>query len=972
MIAKTENNFKTVICLEKHPSLGFILQFHAVKELDSGKFSLDYEKIRINNADFYGLDDSQLEILKLAEEFEVDNLIKRFLKDKVKKRVTPSIFFEKYLNEDLVNNQIRPYLDKQLVKALTGLKGKTIYFFGRGNLPGWVPLPIIESPLITHFNAFKEEEGLHYFVTLKKGETTIKPKGEHNAIIVNKPGIVLINDQVFFLENKLEGKKLSPFFNKSFVQVPEQAVLMYLEKFIIPLFETHNVFIKGIDVEINRYEAQPVLSFMTFDKQFNVALKFKYGEDEHAYHISKKTYATLVKTENSYKIQVTQRSVEWEENRKKELLDLGFIQGQGSLFFVPENINLPAFIRESIPVLKKKGFEIEQTNLKNPFLLSEPKITYTVSKDNDWFDLKIIVKFGKFEIPFIKLKKNISEGNRYFELPDGSIAILPEEWMEKFPLFYDHAQASEEIVRFRQYHYNLLDEFDNLATNRSGDKIDSMTKAFKKQSNPEPPETFTAKLRKYQQTGLKWLCALHENKFGGLLADDMGLGKTIQALGYFQWYLKKLEDKKEFTSDDFSNHTEKTPKIPIIVVCPTSLVHNWQNEINRFADIKTFIYSGNQRNRYVWNYFPDYDLIITTYGTVRNDMDMLCRIKFRIALFDEAQNLKNPQSATAKACFDLNADQKLLLTGTPIENSITDLWSLMNLANPGYLGSYNKFVKSYGQKIEKEGNGNKITELKKFVEPFILRRTKEQVAKELPKRHEQTLYCEMSSEQEKIYEKTKSYFRNELLQLINNNGIEKSKLYVLKGLMKLRQLSNHPGMVEDEYKGSSGKFELILENISDVINRGHKVLLFSQFTRHLKLFKKELNKLGIQFAYLDGSTAQEDRALQVEKFQQDDNLRLFLISLKAGGVGLNLTAADYVFIADPWWNPAVERQAMDRAHRIGQTKPVFVYKFITEGSIEEKILKLQERKTQLAGNIISEENSWLSAINQDDIKELLA
>ena len=335
----------------------------------------------------------------------------------------------------------------------------------------------------------------------------------------------------------------------------------------------------------------------------------------------------------------------------------------------------------------------------------------------------------------------------------------------------------------------------------------------------------------------------------------------------------------------------------------------------------------------------------------------------------ESQAIKNPESQIAKAVKELKSRRKLILTGTPIENSTMDLWSQMSFANPGLLGEKTYFQKTYQLPIEKQHDQDKSLKLNNLVKPFLLRRVKSQVASDLPEKIENVHYCEMSPAQREYYEKEKSAFKNKIFDLIETDGVSKSKMILLQGLTRLRQIANHPLMVDDMYQGDSGKFEDINYMISKALGEDHKLLIFSQFVKHLDLVRNFLEHEKIPFAYLDGST--RNRQEQVEKFQQEENIKTFLISLKAGGLGLNLTAADYVFLLDPWWNPAAEAQAIDRAHRIGQTQTVFTYKFIARDTVEEKILKLQESKIQLADNIVTVEEQFAKQLSGDDIAKLL-
>jgi len=441
--------------------------------------------------------------------------------------------------------------------------------------------------------------------------------------------------------------------------------------------------------------------------------------------------------------------------------------------------------------------------------------------------------------------------------------------------------------------------------------------------------------------------------FGGCLADDMGLGKTIQTLAMLQ-HRHESGDNQGAAS---------------LLVLPTSLVFNWLAEAEKFTpDLRILAYTGTYRDKNP-DRFADYDVVLTSYGIVRLDTELLASYKFDYVILDESQAIKNPSSTTSQAVRQLRSKHRLILTGTPVENSTMDLWSQMSFINPGLLGTQAFFRKEFLKPIEKHQDEGRTRRLHALIKPFILRRHKAQVAKELPEKTEQLSYCPMTEEQAHAYEETKSFYRNKILQNLDEHGPASTQFLLLQGLTRLRQIANHPRLADENYTGESGKLREVLRMIRNVVAEGHKVLVFSQFVQHLALVRAALDERQLEYAYLDGAT--RDRPAEVARFQENDDLRIFLISLKAGGVGLNLTAADYVFILDPWWNPAVEAQAVDRAHRIGQQRPVFTYKFISQGTVEEKILALQRRKLALVSELIATDEAVIKHLTRADIEELL-
>jgi len=411
-------------------------------------------------------------------------------------------------------------------------------------------------------------------------------------------------------------------------------------------------------------------------------------------------------------------------------------------------------------------------------------------------------------------------------------------------------------------------------------------------------------------------------------------------------------------------------KNPDLIVLPRSLLVNWQREIGRFTPGLRFLeYFGSLRDK-DFEALENYDLVLTTYGVMLRDVEKLRGFSFHYVILDESQAIKNPVAQTSKAARLLNCEHRLVMTGTPVENSTFELWSQFAFLNPGLLGNLEYFRSEFGTPIEKNSDEGKADFLRKMVYPFILRRTKDQVAPELPPRTERIIFSDMEPGQRKYYNRLRDYYRGLLLGMVDSKGIDNSRMKVLEGLLRLRQVCNHPALVDKQFRGESAKFELLLETLETLLSENHKALIFSQFVEMLRILRTELDRRKIKYTYLDGST--QDRQGQVDIFQADQNIPFFLISLKAGGVGLNLTAADYVIHIDPWWNPAVEMQASDRTHRIGQEKPVFVYKLIARDSVEEKILQLQDRKRNLVDQLITTEKNFLKSLTAEDVNVLFS
>ena len=464
-------------------------------------------------------------------------------------------------------------------------------------------------------------------------------------------------------------------------------------------------------------------------------------------------------------------------------------------------------------------------------------------------------------------------------------------------------------------------------------------------------------LRYYQKTGYKWLKTLDNYKFGGILADDMGLGKTVQMLSIVAGYVEQESQRR--TS---------------IVICPSSLTLNWQNEAQKFTNgLQTLVIRGNaEERRELIQKIDNYDIIITSYDLLKRDIDVYKERKyqFRFAITDEAQYLKNSNTQNAKAVKEIMADTKYALTGTPIENSLAELWSIFDFIMPGYLFSYKKFKTEYETPIVRENDARAMKKLKMLIEPFVLRRTKKQVLTELPEKTITVLNNQMKDEQEKIYLTYLAQAKQEVAETIQMNGIERSHIQVLAALTRLRQICCHPSLFIKDYKDGSSKLDQCMEIINDAVESGHKILLFSGYTSMFDLIEKEFEKNNIKYFKLTGATKVDERIKMVDEFNENKDIKVFLISLKAGGTGLNLTGADMVIHYDPWWNASAENQATDRAYRIGQKNNVQVYKLITKNSIEEKIYELQQKKSQLIDNMLDTKTSFISKLSKEDIMKL--
>jgi SNF2 family DNA or RNA helicase len=576
-----------------------------------------------------------------------------------------------------------------------------------------------------------------------------------------------------------------------------------------------------------------------------------------------------------------------------------------------------------------------------------------VSSGIDWFDLLAEVDYGegvKASLP--QLLAALRRGDTMIRLGDGSFGLLPEAWLERFAPLAGLGSADDQHMRFQRNQAGLLDALlaaqPEVQVDGVFERVRERMRGFKGIEAMEQPAGFVGQLREYQREGLGWMDFLREFGFGGCLADDMGVGKTAQVLALLE-----------------SRRGQEAP--PTLVVAPKSLMFNWREEAARFTpELRVLEHTGLARDPEL---FAGHHLVLTTYGTLVRDVARLSEYQFDYVVLDEAQAIKNASTASAKAVRLLRGNHRLALSGTPIENHLGELWSLFEFLNPGMLGEA-KVLKMAGGLARNPSEDSRRL-LAHALRPFILRRTKQQVARELPEKTEQTVICELEPDQRRQYDELRRHYRETLLSRVEKEGIGRSKMHVLEALLRLRQAACHPGLIDPKLADQPGaKIETLMAQLEEIREEGHKALVFSQFTSLLAIVRDHLDAAGVRYEYLDGST--RDRQARVETFQNDESCPLFLISLKAGGLGLNLTAAEYVFLLDPWWNPAVEAQAVDRAHRIGQTKPVFAYRLIAKDTVEEKVLELQKTKRDLADAIIGEDNSLIRDLKREDLELLLS
>jgi SNF2 family DNA or RNA helicase len=574
----------------------------------------------------------------------------------------------------------------------------------------------------------------------------------------------------------------------------------------------------------------------------------------------------------------------------------------------------------------------------------------------NWFNTVINVRFGNKTASLKQLHKSILHKNKYVLLDDGTLGILPVEWVDKLSSYFQSGEITGEVLQIPKINFSTVstlfseEVLDNTVKKELAN-YQSKLADFESIAEVAVPEALNATLRHYQQQGLNWLNFLDDFNFGGCLADDMGLGKTVQIIAF----ILHLRNKVQHNTN--------------LLVVPTSVIYNWQEELKKFApSIKLHTIYGSNRLKNSKD-FGQFEIILTSYGTMLSDIRILKEYEFNYIFLDESQNIKNPESQRYQAARLLRSRNKITITGTPVENNSFDLFGQLSFACPGLLGNKQYFRDTYSTPVDRFKDSKRATELQQKINPFILRRTKMQVASELPDKTEMRIYCEMGEKQRRTYDA----YEKELRDFISGQDedyIYKNPMHVLKGLTKLRQICNAPLLLKDEklFGDESCKIDVLIDQIES--KKGHhKMLVFSQFVSMLNLIRKELDARNIKYEYLTGSTV--NRPAVIKSFQENKDIPVFLISLKAGGTGLNLTSADYVFLVDPWWNPAVENQAIDRCYRIGQEKHVVAVRLICPDTIEDKIMKLQETKREIAEELVKTDGSILKSLSKSGILSML-
>lgn len=856
---------------------------------------------------------------------------------------------------------ITEYLHPKLQKLLSGLGESPFVFFlskGKKFLSNHLQQAGVEvNPIRPFFKITQSKEG---FVL----EGYVSIRGQEWALSDNECGssfLFFLHEHLYLWQEMEDILEVDQALSKKKSIIKKDDWPAFLKNRIVPLTKQYQVqfdpslitAVKDGEPE-KRVLLQEKGDYLVFQPLFSYkGYEIKPGDKDE------------IVVPDGDKIMLVHRNKESEQQFLQQIENLhsNFIKPEGSFSMVLKGADVlknnwfflfvDAMRDMKIPVY---GFEA----LKHfRFNTAKPRTQIHISSNTDWFDAKVDIHFGEQKVTIAEVKRALANKQQFVQLDDGTLGILPEEWIKKYSLLFRIGEGKSNQLRLSKYHTSVIDEL-HAARNEEElffqleEKYENL-RGFESIQEVAPPAHLDHTLRPYQRFGFQWLHYLSEVNWGGILADDMGLGKTIQALSFLHHYQETHGD------------------MLALVVCPTTLMFNWENEIKKFTPkLDYLIHHGGERTRDK-KVLKTHHVIITTYGTLRSDIKMFSELDIDYVVLDESQAIKNPASKVTKAAGLLKAKHRLCMSGTPLQNNTFDIYAQMNFLNPGMLGSIEFFRQEFSIPIDKFGEQDRKEHLRKLLFPFILRRTKEQVAKDLPEKVETILYCEMEDEQRSIYDAYRNDYRDKILGVIEQQGIQKSQLTILQGLMKLRQICDSPSIMNEPepFPNVSIKLDELTREITENISN-HKALVFSQFLGMLGLIRQRLTELGVQYEYFDGSTSAVDRQKAIENFQNNESCRVFLISLKAGGVGLNLTAADYVYIVDPWWNPAVEQQAIDRTHRIGQTKNIFAYRMICKDTIEDKIVQLQEKKRTLARDLISDDEGFVKNLTKEDVEYLFS
>ncbi len=880
-------------------------------------------------------------------------------------KLQPSMLYQKKANRQLFKHEKDFWATddsfvKQHIKRLADLLlTKAVRLAARLTIPT-LYMPTEKAPLhlddrlllddetrVTPFMSFtRHDEGIDYQLGLRIDDELLERLTDHQLIVLcYEPALFVLDGRILHLEEGFSAKLLIPFIQKAVVRIPKKMERDYFRRFILKNVAKAEVSATGFDIEDARVEPQPrLVRESTIAGRHILSLRFRYGDIEYTSYHQSPGQVTLQETEGEIRFRRQLRDLDREQTYTEQLRDVSQLSEQGTIAFASLS-QLIDWLRQYGKQLRAQGFDIIQPS-DELYYIGPLAVEQSDHWQGDWLqtEVTILLDGGRLQVPFSDLRTSILNGEQEYMLPTGERLLIPREWLER----YDQL-----LLLGKQRGKGFLRHRSQLTPTTDGPSESVMPSVPLSTQAVAPPARLKATLRPYQQVGYEWLWHHFEARTGCCLSDEMGLGKTVQTIALLLRYKDSNRKSKEkqpqqgflFTEEEMSGTATAggqdtvtgVPYATSLVLAPASVVHNWRNELQRFAPCLTVCdYTGTAAQRQKKRGgLMRWDVVVTTYQTLVKDIDFLAPLQFGIVVFDESQNFKNSSSLVHQSVKRLMAYHQLALSGTPVENNLTELWSLMNVINPFLLGEGRHFQDYFVKPITSELESKRTAVLRQLISPYFLKRTKEEVLTDLPERQDEVVVCPMTEEQISQYATELSKARNEWL----TEDQQTRTISVLAAIHRLRQIAN-----------GEGKMGVVFEQLENLRSTQHKVLIFSEYVRLLEQVADEMGRRGWMYDMLTGETQHREQV--ITHFQQSGESQFFLISLKAGGVGINLTVADYVFILDPWWNLSAEEQAIARSHRIGQHHPVFVYRFVSADTLEEQILTLQERKQTLIDSVM--------------------
>ena len=901
-------------------------------------------------------------LAKLCEELQHGNLYAKYANKKVFRHEED--FWT--TSEPIVKLHVKRMADKRIVEAIGLADALDIPMLYAANEKSSLHiserLHVEDKREVTPVMNFRRnDDGTAYRLQLCVGSQLIERLSAHNPIVLTyEPGIFIIDGCIYFLGDDFSGKLLLPFVSKDVVEIPHRMENDYFHRFILKHVTRAEIHAEGFDITDISILPRPCLVIdKSIDGKNLLSLRFKYNNTEYVPVSKTNGRVTLTEEGGSFRF-IRQLRNKQEEQKQIELLQqMTPCTVQGEIYFMSLRAMID-WLRENAPKLQAQGFDVVQPSDK-VYYIGPLSVEQSDVWHGDWLqtDVTVVIDDGRIRFPFRNLRDTILSGEQEYMLPSGELLLIPHEWLQRYmDLLLIGMPKGQGFQRHRSQVSSLTNN-----TFANGDGViqslndNNFTTLFTPLAPWRGAKGELVKLRTYQQVGLFWLWQNFVAQTGCCLSDEMGLGKTLQTIALLLKYKAEAKTASRsqpavgmlFSDEEMQGiNAGQSPAAESVVnlefktslvVAPASVVHNWRNELARFApSLLVMTYTGDIAKRQEKRHaITQWDVVLTSYRTLQNDIDYFAQQQFGIVVFDESQAFKTYTSQIHHAVSRLNAYHRMALSGTPVENNLDELWSLMSVLNPNLLGDIQSFKKSFVNPIAVQMEENRRHLLRQLIAPYFLKRTKEEVLSDLPERQDEVVVCPMTIEQASSYAEELSKARNEWLD--TNVKSHNRQINLLAALQRLRQIAN-----------GEGKLSVVFEYLENLRQTTHKVLIFSEYVSLLENVGDEMTRRGWSYNLLTGQTQNRERV--IAHFQQSTDSQFFLISLKAGGVGLNLTAADYVFILDPWWNRAAEEQAIARAHRIGQLRSVFVYRFVAANTLEEQILTLQDRKQSLIDSVM--------------------